>query len=62
VFPGFAFPFVLKEQPLFLGIPHKGLWAWEVLPAALLFLRNPHGSLASYLRFRNYARLKMEII
>lgn len=53
----------LKEQPLFLVIfTQRLMWVWEVLPVALLFLRSPHGSLASYLRFRKYARLKMEII
>lgn len=53
----------LKEQPLFLGIfTQRLMWAWEVLPAALLFLRSPDGGLASYFRLRKYARLEIAII
>ena len=53
----------LKEQPLFLGIfTQRLLWAWEVLPAALRFLRSPQGGLASYFRLRKYAGLEIEII
>lgn len=53
----------LKAQSLFLGIfTQRLLWAWEVLPAALLFLRSPQGGLAGYFRLRKYAGLEIEII